>query len=802
MADDIKEIEKKLNRLKASLDQVGQKSLERIIAALKSGGAGLDEWNDQLSTFQDKADKVSSSLGYVAQSFKDSVNELSRQNKYLTSSQSIISKISNTARETLSIRRGESSLDKKSVEKAREKINIQREELKQAKDLGGLTQAQQKEIQSVIDSLNDYEKGLEGVLQTHEDINKQLGFSPKLAAGLDKALGKLGIPKLGISDALDKTHKLGQEAASLKENFNASSTFTKQLGGNLSSAVTKANVLQAVVGFMVEAILESDKAAGDMAKGLNISYQQALSTRQELSQIANYSNDSAINTNRLSETLSVVNSEMGTSAKLSEEELVTMTKLNKQSGISLEIQTKLRSLAVATGQTYKNFVVSFQASAKSAAFQSGIALNTKKLMTDIANVSSRTKLSIEGGATGLAKAAVAAKVMGSDLEKVANIADQLLNFEQSIEAELSAELLLGKNINLEKARNAALNNDLATVAEEITKQAGSAAEFSKMNRIQQEAMAKAVGMTADQLADTLVEQEALKSLNKELDEDEKKAFEAAKAKYGVEEASKMLKEGQLEQLVDQQNIQEKFTESVEKMKEIFVTMAPAILSIGEALTSVLNIVSYIMPVIQGIFDIFKYIYGFVDKIVQGITKMFPALKPVVKILKGLASIGVIYAAYMAYSSLAAIPYIGVALGAAAAAGVTAAGLGALSAIKADDMVSEAPGGGYGKRTLLGPEGAIQLNDKDTVIAGTNLFGNDVASEPGKATQMGGKGEIKLGGDSSAVVNAIMELRKDVNALANRPISVAIDGKKVIEATTGAQPNTQGDENRKNSYKMS
>ena len=30
-------------------------------------------------------------------------------------------------------------------------------------------------------------------------------------------------------------------------------------------------------------------------------------------------------------------------------------------------------------------------------------------------------------------------------------------------------------------------------------------------------------------------------------------------------------------------------------------------------------------------------------------------------------------------------------------------------------------GGYGKRTLMAPEGAISLNDKDTVIAGTNLF---------------------------------------------------------------------------------
>ena len=37
----------------------------------------------------------------------------------------------------------------------------------------------------------------------------------------------------------------------------------------------------------------------------------------------------------------------------------------------------------------------------------------------------------------------------------------------------------------------------------------------------------------------------------------------------------------------------------------------------------------------------------------------------------------------------------------------------------DDMVS--PPSGYGTRTLSGPEGAIQLNNKDTVIAGTNLF---------------------------------------------------------------------------------
>jgi hypothetical protein len=65
--------------------------------------------------------------------------------------------------------------------------------------------------------------------------------------------------------------------------------------------------------------------------------------------------------------------------------------------------------------------------------------------------------------------------------------------------------------------------------------------------------------------------------------------------------------------------------------------------------------------------------------------------------------------------------LGVAAAIALAAG--AAAYAFFGSIKANDMVSPGGGGGdgYGQRTLLGPEGAIRLNDKDTVIAGTNLF---------------------------------------------------------------------------------
>ena len=93
-------------------------------------------------------------------------------------------------------------------------------------------------------------------------------------------------------------------------------------------------------------------------------------------------------------------------------------------------------------------------------------------------------------------------------------------------------------------------------------------------------------------------------------------------------------------------------------------------------------------------------------------------------------------AMSAFASLSKIPFIGPILGIAGAA--AAAGLGYMYYNKADDMVSPgANSAGYGSRTLMGPEGAIALNNKDTVIAGTNLFpkGDDVVSKPAGAVNM-------------------------------------------------------------------
>lgn len=99
-----------------------------------------------------------------------------------------------------------------------------------------------------------------------------------------------------------------------------------------------------------------------------------------------------------------------------------------------------------------------------------------------------------------ALAAVNAKKIGVEFSTITGLADKLLDFESSINAQMEASVLLGKELNLDKAREAALAGDYATVQKEILKQVGSEAEFTKMNVLQKQKLAEAMGVSVGDLA--------------------------------------------------------------------------------------------------------------------------------------------------------------------------------------------------------------------------------------------------------------------------------------------------------------
>lgn len=128
------------------------------------------------------------------------------------------------------------------------------------------------------------------------------------------------------------------------------------------------------------------------------------------------------------------------------------------------------------------------------------AISQGVILRDIAATSDSITASFAGSAGAIAEAASSARRLGLELNQLDQIAGSLLQFQTSIEKELEAEVLTGRQLNLERARELALNNDLAGVGRELFNNSVSLHEYASLNRIQQEAQAAALGLTRDQLA--------------------------------------------------------------------------------------------------------------------------------------------------------------------------------------------------------------------------------------------------------------------------------------------------------------
>ena len=128
--------------------------------------------------------------------------------------------------------------------------------------------------------------------------------------------------------------------------------------------------------------------------------------------------------------------------------------------------------------------------------------------------------------------------MGLSLGNVADIASNLLDFESSIESQMEASVLLGRQLNLDKARELALTGDLAGLAEEVKNQVGSQAEFEAMNVIERQSLAKAIGVSVADLGKIVAGEKTSAELA------EKKAEELEKQQSTQFELTQLIAKGQ------------------------------------------------------------------------------------------------------------------------------------------------------------------------------------------------------------------------------------------------------------------
>jgi len=611
-------------------------------------------------------------------------------------------------------------------------------------NVNGFLEEQDGLYQSIEDTLNQ-------VVKNEQIVENTMGNLGTLTEGFSSGLKKAGLgaldTRLGLGDALQKTKDMVTAGEGNVSNLGASKFLAKELGTNLIKSVDAASLIAAGIKLTVDALKIVDTLTGDTAKNFNLSYNEALQLNSQLTNTAALSMDAAVNTKGLNESMIAVGKTLGSNAKLNEADLITFTKLREQAGYTNEELASIQTLSLANGKSLEDNTAEILGSAEAYASQNKLIVNEKDVLKEVGKASASLKLSLGGSTAALAESVVKAKQFGLNLEQAAKISSGLLNFEESISSELEAELLTGKELNFEQARLLALNGDTAGAAAEIAKQVGSSVQFGKMNVIQQEAIAKAAGLSRDELAQSLIDKEALNKLSGVEGKDAKEKFDNLVKQVGMEEAKKRLGNDQLANQFKQQSIQERLNQTVEKLKEIFISIAQPIL---EILDPIMEIVNTLMPLVNliliptmnalkaigkvissnikepieavkqvfsGLLDIFNgdFEQG-LDKIGKGLLKGM--LTPITSIISGFDS--------LINSSLDLINKIpGVKIG---AVDLTSDWK---KMININDGIISPEGG----LVVSGEKGTYKLNENDSIVAGTDLNKNKSSSSSSSSTQL-------------------------------------------------------------------
>jgi hypothetical protein len=524
--------------------------------------------------FQDALDTTSSFSKTLTNDITKGINNLAKTSTTLLSNQEKLSSGSLTR----------SQVEKQIAERTF-KVAALQQQINIAKKAGLITD---EEADEQLGQALLYEKEFIDDLNKQADLadkfNKKLGVTGATIKGLNK------IPVLGglinAEKVLARIQKKTAEEGSTK--FDVFKEGVKGVGSSMKDNLTDPSVLMGggfsilakVIQFFIEAMFAADKRVTDIAKNLSISKDSARGLYDNLKSSKTEMDTMYRTTANIAEAFNDIAQLTGFSTIATNDQIEAQIVLTKQLGQSKEEALGLQeAFAVSNIEAGKGIDIVYD---QIAAFgnQNKIVADGRKIFQEVSKTSKLIQLNFRGGFESLINTTLQAKKLGLTLDQVSKVGSSLLDFESSISAEMEAELLTGKDLNLEKAREFALNHDIAGLTQEIAKNGITAEKFASMNVIQQEAIAKTLGMNANELADSLYKQQVLnktggvylkqlkeraESLRNEGKENEaiKLEKEAALVEQGILEG-KNLKEAQ-----KSADAQEKFNVAVERIKEVF-----------------------------------------------------------------------------------------------------------------------------------------------------------------------------------------------------------------------------------------
>ena len=355
-----------------------------------------------------------------------------------------------------------------------------------------------EESKKIIEELKDTEAEIGGFAAKLFGLKKDIKVIDE--AILTKNKQGLQLSKDESKEAL-KAIKANKEIA---ESINDQLGFLKTFK-NISKAINTvlaANPLiaaAAIIVGVVSAVIKLNKALSETAKEFGVSRGEAALIEGKL-KLAQFNGlGLSLTAEETRQAFVAINNELGSINNTSVSLIRNIARGAAETGTTADEFTKVLSIIESVSTESRDELVNSLSSAADEVRRLGVQIPSAVFKDLASNTEFFAQFAKDGG-DNILQAAIQARKLGLNLGDVANISENLLDFETSIEKQLEASVLLGRQINLDRARQLALSGDQEGLLQEIQKQVGGEAEFTRLNVVQRKALAESVGLNVEQLS--------------------------------------------------------------------------------------------------------------------------------------------------------------------------------------------------------------------------------------------------------------------------------------------------------------
>ena len=718
-------------RIRLRLTEERRGELQRIAEAERQAA---DEQERQAQIERERQDSLEESHRYIEEMGQSMARMTKEGKEWLTKSNNGYTQMGSLIATVADLKQQQAGLDGDALARNQEQISIFEqlgEKMRQSAEQVGeqerifkginKDQLERVEFERSIAKLTEEQK-----IQARElyEINKKLLETEERYKVLNEAKANL--------------------MSSLPQPIQDAVSFGKQLitvirGAGLAAGLVAAGIFILIAALIsaVKLFTDLDEAAKGFRETTGLTNSQMKGMNREVTNIVGKYTKFGATAKDVYETQAALVEQFSDIVDYSEGAVAGLTAMKFNLGVSAKTAAEVQSIFESVGGLSQDTAVSVQMQVANMAKMAKVA--PRKILEDIAESAEEASTFFHGDINALAKAAIEARRLGSNIKEVAKVAETLLDFESGIEKELKAATFVQGQFNLSTARGLAAQGKTVEANQEILRQLERSGKFKDKDYWTQKALADAAGKTVEQINKEIALRDKMASLTKEQQDAANVAMEK-----GLDLSN--VSEDQLNLEVQKFAAQEEQAAQLEQLSNAFTsiaaTIATSITPLLEGLVPIMklvlwpvqmlsNVLGGIVKIIESIFNpaiTLRDVFAEMGPITSGIAVALTIAGAAVlgSMVPGLIKAGIAAAANLpilissAVAAITSASALTLGIGAIAiVGGITAAVMAMKSAQPAADLMSPADG----KTQISTKEGGLfQLSPNDDVIAAPNLLG--------------------------------------------------------------------------------